>query len=420
MREQPPRPLTRRHLLQTIGGIGLAGIAGCVTGRVPLCAHSSDESKTGGTGTAWSSFQYDIANTGYNPTGVGPERKVCQQWVFEPDGDRVPGMSAPAIVDGIVYTGCSPNRNFYAIDAATGREQWRFKTERGPSDSSPAVVDGTIYFGSNEGAIYALNAADGSLQWTFEVDSYVPCHCSPTVVGEMVYFYDYDLSILYAVDVTDGTEQWSFSGRSTISGNGVFPSPAVADGSVYIGTSTGLYAIDIHERTERWHFSPPDYAALKHGYSYPADFKSAPAVANGTVYASSTDGYVYAVDTRTGTERWHVDVGTATYSCPAIADETVYFCSENGTDAVASANGTRQWHTDAGDPFTHPTVAGETVYVGSHALNAHTGSIRWQLPSLFTLGSGMPRPSTPIVDGTLYAGTQRGTVLALSEAQSNH
>jgi hypothetical protein len=47
-----------------------------------------------------------------------------------------------------------------AIEAETGNVRWRFGTEDWVL-SSPTVVDGTVYFGSDDGHVYAVHAADG-------------------------------------------------------------------------------------------------------------------------------------------------------------------------------------------------------------------------------------------------------------------
>ena len=39
--------------------------------------------------------------------------------------NQVGFQSSPAVVDGVVYTGCRDS-NLYALDAATGSEKWRY------------------------------------------------------------------------------------------------------------------------------------------------------------------------------------------------------------------------------------------------------------------------------------------------------
>ena len=82
--------------------------------------------------------------------------------------------------DGGVVFFASYDGNFYAVDTATGKKKWRFKTagERrfagkhlhgsvpmaetmpDPFDfylSSPTVLNGAVYFGSGDGNVYALD-----------------------------------------------------------------------------------------------------------------------------------------------------------------------------------------------------------------------------------------------------------------------
>ena len=39
--------------------------------------------------------------------------------------------------------------------------------------SSPAVVGGVVYVGSEDGKVYALNAANGALMWNYTTDGWV-------------------------------------------------------------------------------------------------------------------------------------------------------------------------------------------------------------------------------------------------------
>ena len=51
-----------------------------------------------------------------------------------------------------------------AYDLGTGAERWRFITE-GPVRFAPVVGGGVVYFGSDDGFLYAVDAATGSLKW---------------------------------------------------------------------------------------------------------------------------------------------------------------------------------------------------------------------------------------------------------------
>ena len=68
--------------------------------------------------------------------------------------------SSPAVADGVVYVG-SQDGNVYALDAATGAQAWSFPTGAPVTFSSPAVADGVVYVGSNDGKVYSFTLAGG-------------------------------------------------------------------------------------------------------------------------------------------------------------------------------------------------------------------------------------------------------------------
>ena len=71
---------------------------------------------------------------------------------------------------------------------------------------------------------------------------------------------------------------------------------------------------------------------------------SAPAVAYGSVYVSTTDGDVVAIDARSGEERWRRSVGGAAFA-PRIVSGTLYVPTGAGIVALG-ADGTEQWRID--------------------------------------------------------------------------
>lgn len=75
--------------------------------------------------------------------------------------DRAFGTIAAA---GSVFFGSSADDCVVALEASTGREKWRFFTEA-PVRFAPTYFEGTLLAGSDDGAVYCLDAADGSLRW---------------------------------------------------------------------------------------------------------------------------------------------------------------------------------------------------------------------------------------------------------------
>jgi outer membrane protein assembly factor BamB len=79
--------------------------------------------------------------------------------MFVADG----AVSFPTIAGDLVITG-SDDGNVYAIDAARGIERWRFAT-RGRVSAQPLAVGEMVYVGSLDGRVYALDAATGNERW---------------------------------------------------------------------------------------------------------------------------------------------------------------------------------------------------------------------------------------------------------------
>ena len=98
-------------------------------------------------------FRANPARTGVFPSD-GPTTLSELVWKFKTDVRNVWFGSSPAIADGVVYVGSEDGR-LYALDARTGQEKWRFKTD-GAIVSSPAVAGGVVYFASTDGYLYAV------------------------------------------------------------------------------------------------------------------------------------------------------------------------------------------------------------------------------------------------------------------------
>jgi hypothetical protein len=95
-----------------------------------------------------------------------------------------------------------------------GKEVWRFQTEKTQlGDSCSSVYNGILYFGSEEGNIYALNAKTGEEVWRFKTNG--PTWAGAVLENGVVYFGSWDCH-LYAVDAKTGEEVWRFTTSTTV------------------------------------------------------------------------------------------------------------------------------------------------------------------------------------------------------------
>jgi outer membrane protein assembly factor BamB/serine/threonine protein kinase len=349
---------------------------------------------------------------------VGERSRATRRQVLQATGGALAvgtlsGRGAAQASGPTVYVGSGSgfdDGTLYAVDAATGEQEWAFTRPNRGVSSSPTVVDGTVYVGSDDETLYAVEAATGSQQWAFAEPSN-QLKSSPTVVNGTVYLGSHD-ETLYAVDAETGAQQWTF----TEPDGPINSSPTAYEGTVYVGSGgllsdTGtLYAVDATTSEQEWAFTRPNSAVL-----------SSPTVADGTVYVGSKDETLYAVDTATGEQEWaFTRPNRGVDSSPTVVDGTVYVGSDDGTlYAVEAATGTQQWAFEKpGDNVSSsPTVYEGTVYVGSwdntlYALDAKTGSLEWK----FIQPSDELRPSPTVYEGTVYVGSFDETLYAVDAA----
>jgi outer membrane protein assembly factor BamB len=146
---------------------------------------------------------------------------------------------------------------FYALDAASGKEKWRFKTGEDHEihnqeglQASPAVADGVVYVGCRDSNFYALDAATGQKKWAFNnKGSWVIG--SAAVQDGRVYFATSDTGLLYGLDASSGAQLFSYDNKHWP----LFSSPAIAGGKLYVGTHAGkLIALDLATHQPAWVF----------------------------------------------------------------------------------------------------------------------------------------------------------------------
>jgi eukaryotic-like serine/threonine-protein kinase len=201
------------------------------------------------------------------------------------------------------------------------------------------------------------------VKWKFHTGGYVIS--SPAVADGTIYVGSTD-GHLYAIDRAAGTLRWKFRTHSR-----VVSSPAVADGLVYVNSYDGnFYAVDATSGKLKWKFQTAGERRFEgthlHGSQPVAEtmpdpfdvFLSSPAIWNGAVYFGSGDGNVYALDAGTGALKWKFKTGDVVHASPAIADGTVFIGSwDSFFYALDAATGAQRWRFKTGeDPDIHNQV----------------------------------------------------------------
>jgi outer membrane protein assembly factor BamB len=295
------------------------------------------------------------------------ERAEWLEWKHQTSGLV---YATPVISDGTLYIG-STDSVFYAIEAGTGKEKWRYhsgnsiqssaaihknliffesgnrllalngggklKWERDlcegevtnqldPWDfhhSSPYVHDGNIYIGTERGSLLGFDALSGKQVLRCQTISEQPIRTTPAVSGGLVIYGDWD-GVLYANDISTGALAWKYDTKQ----EGTYPWPnsiltqlVVQDGSIYFaGRSNRLYSLDVQTGKKNWHYSSPTDQWLIGG----------PAVHKGVVYLGSSDQRLFhAIDASSGTLIWSTELDCRIWGSAAIKEGNIYIGSNS-------------------------------------------------------------------------------------------
>jgi hypothetical protein len=160
-----------------------------------------------------------------------------------------------------------------------------------------------------------LNASSGAQIWNHTTTTRNGVFSSPAVVGGVVYVGSFD-SKVYALNASSGAFIWSYT-----TGGAVSSSPAVVGGVVYVGSTEGnVYALNATDGVKLWSYTTSYYIV-----------ESSPAVVGGVVYVGAYDHNVYALNAASGAKLWNYTTGGIVYlSSPAVVGGVVYIGSYDG------------------------------------------------------------------------------------------
>lgn len=264
--------------------------------------------------------------------------------------------------------------------------------------ASAAAADWPMYRfdAARTGATGPGPGAELAMVWNYTTG--FPVYSSPAVVDGTVFVGSWDGKV-YALDARTGEEVWTFD-----TGTAISSSPAVHHSVVFVGAGDGMvYSLDGRAGYEEWK------------YETGASISSSPAVAGGIVYIGSDDHFVYALNETTGALVWKVDTGQIVDSSPVVVDGVVYIGSDDwNVYALDAATGTEVWRfATEGEVDGTPAVVDGTLYIGSYdnnvyALDARTGAEIWRSDVESDIVGAVA-----VADGRVYVGSDGNEAVAL-------
>jgi outer membrane protein assembly factor BamB len=265
--------------------------------------------------------------------------------------------SSPAYFNGRLFGVSLEPHQAFALDAKKGKVLWRTPLPD-RSESSPLVHHGKVIFGCESGDIFALDEKTGKVRWQV--------HTNGAVKGALAYhdgtlFATNYAGEVYALDAGNGQVRWTAhtQGGGFGHGGGIYSTPAVAFGRVYLGGLDGrVYSFE--EKTGDLAWSQSTGAEV---YSSPAvaDTPHAPP----TVFVGSQDKRFYALDAKTGAIRWEHPMNGNVLGSSSVVDRTVYVSvigPNIGTYGYAVKKGQKVFYNDQGE--YNPVISdGRTIYL---------------------------------------------------------
>lgn len=269
---------------------------------------------------------------------------------------------------------------------------WQLDTG-GELYSAPTIANGILYVTSKSGVLHAIEALSGEELWTHEVTSYVT-RATPAVVDGTVYVGGgFSFS---ALDAATGEERWTIPLQY-----GGHASPTVRDGVVVVSSQQGwLFALKTETGEVAWRL-PTEGIVF-----------GAAAITERAVIYGTDEGILYSVDKQTGTLDWRISLPGAIYATPVVIDNTILATTQAGEiHAVDRTSGDRVWTANQGSAQP-PATNGDIVVLsasdgGVYGLDLATGERRWLYPS------GKQAMSAPVIAGNLAIVGTGNSLMAL-------
>jgi outer membrane protein assembly factor BamB len=299
-----------------------------------------------------------VANTEWAQAGGNPSKSMGhlaigqslgQAWEASiGEGGSVKGRlgAAPVTADGRVFT-IDTQSTVRAFDARTGAQAWatQFGVEKANRASlfggGLAFDGGRIYATNGIGYVTALDARNGGIIW--QVHPGGPLRGSPTVNGDTLYVMSQDNQI-YSLKTSDGSQNWSAAAALEIAGVFGSASPAVGQGTVVAGFSSGELNAYRYENGRLVWQDQLSRTSIQTSVASISDVDANPVIDNGQVIALGQGGRMVALELISGQRQWELNL--AGISTPWVVGDWAFVVTDDARlIAVARGSGKVRWIT---------------------------------------------------------------------------
>lgn len=299
-----------------------------------------------------------------------PEIIILQHWMTQAgDGERaVYQRLKPIIHDEKVYV-TDVKGNLTVLNANTGEGLWQINLRAG-LPSTPSVGDGRIYVGTDQAKVLALDARTGELVWKEEVSNQVlaqPTYANGRVIVKTIN------GELIALDARTGDEQWRFHEDQPRLILRAHSAAVVDDAIVIAGFADGkVVALTADKGQLVWERT----VALPSGFSdlsRMVDVEADPVIRDGIAYVVSYQGNLAAIQVSTARELWRQPI--ASYSGLVVSRDKLFISDEEGYIwALDRRTGKTLWRQEG---LHHRQITAPQLLDGELLVGDAEGFLHW-------------------------------------------
>jgi len=376
------------------------------------------------------------ANTDWTQSGGSASKSVGQvalggalNRIFSVNAGKGSSLSArlaasPIVANGHVFV-IDTTGTVRAFNASTGAPAWTVQTpvDKGAEASlyggGIAYDNGRVFATNGLGYVVALDERTGGMAWHVRPGG--PLRGAPTVSGGAVYVISQDNQI-YSLSEQDGSTNWSQAASLEIAGVFGSASPAVGQGTVIAGFSSGeLNAYRYENGREVWQ-DTLQRTSIRTSVSSLSDVDADPVIDNGQVFAVGQGGRMVALDILTGQRLWELNI--AGIDTPWVAGDWIYVITDDAKLlCIYRQNGHIRWINQLPEfikakakkgeiEYSGPILAGNRLIVtGSNGALVYVDPATGAFQGQTSIGAGVSL-SPVVANSTLYVYDDRGQLHA--------
>lgn len=320
------------------------------------------------------------------------EYEVKTAWVRQTTakdnlGFRKINRMTPLLAGDLVIQGNGLD-GIVAYSKESGQEKWRLPIANGVEPGATAIRD-RLFVGASDGNFYSIEASTGKVQWTFATRSE---NLSTPLLEEGVVYFLAGNNVFYALDAANGKQLWLYSRQDTsqfsIRGGS---QAAYNNGRLFVGFSDGsLVALDAKSGTSLWEVQLNRNKRFR-------DIDATPVIDGNQIYIAGYDDKLYCVSMDKGEILWRIDGGG--YSAVTLTgDKIIYPTTSGEVWALKKSNGDKVWSYKINEGIATQVK----VFNGSLVFGESQGKLRFLEPGtgkeLGAMEPGRGILSTPQVD----------------------